>query len=76
MGKFAVATVLPALAGDRARVRFLEWFTAPIRNPNTQHAYAGQRKGFDLVQPWPDRAFPTGGAKRAGVLPFWLFGCL
>jgi len=27
-------------AGDRARVHFLEFFTANIRNPNTRRAYA------------------------------------
>src|SRR5579859_1549326 len=36
------AILLPALvgrAGDRASVRFLEFFTVPIRNPNTRAAY-------------------------------------
>lgn len=35
--------VLPALitsAGDQAQMRFLEFFTANIRNPNTRRAYA------------------------------------
>jgi hypothetical protein len=34
--------VLPALvvaAGGRARIRFLEFFTAKIRNPHTRRAY-------------------------------------
>jgi hypothetical protein len=37
------ATRLPALiaaAGDRAGVRFLEFFAANIRNPNTRRAYS------------------------------------
>src|SRR5690242_12017356 len=45
-GEIAVAAgryVLPALiatGGDRARIRFLEFFAARIRNPNTRRAYA------------------------------------
>src|SRR3954451_21479886 len=38
----AAAPVLPALvaaSGERARVRFLEFFAAPIRNPHTRRAY-------------------------------------
>lgn len=41
--KSAVRTSLPALvshAGERAGVRFLEFFTANIRNTNTRRAYA------------------------------------
>ena len=40
---------LPALitaCGDRARWRFLEFFTAAIRNPNTRRAYARDVRGF------------------------------
>src|ERR1039457_539634 len=39
----APVSVLPALvaaAGDRASVRFLEFFAAQIRNPHTRRAYA------------------------------------
>jgi len=39
----STAPVLPALVtstGDRAGVRFLEFFTAQIRNPHTRRAYA------------------------------------
>ena len=32
--------VLVAAAGKRASYRFLEFFTAQIRNPNTRRAYA------------------------------------
>ena len=32
--------VLVAAAGDRARIRFLEFFAASIRNPHTRRAYA------------------------------------
>ena len=38
-----VSSTLPALitaAGDRSAVRFLEFFTANIRNPHTRRAYA------------------------------------
>ena len=31
---------LVVVAGDRARWRFIEFFTANIRNPNTRRAYA------------------------------------
>ena len=34
------APALVAAAGDRAAYRFLEFFTAQIRNPNTRRAYA------------------------------------
>src|SRR5215211_2085123 len=33
------AAALVAAAGDRAAYRFLEFFTAQIRNPNTRRAY-------------------------------------
>ena len=39
----STAPVLPGLVtatGDRAGVRFLEFFAAQIRNPNTRRAYA------------------------------------
>lgn len=32
--------VLVAASGHRARIRFLEFFTAQIRNPHTRRAYA------------------------------------
>ena len=47
---------LPALittAGDRARFRFLEFFTANIRNPNTRRAYA--RAALDFLDWCRDR---------------------
>jgi site-specific recombinase XerD len=40
---------LPALiaaSGDRAGWRFVEFFTAAIRNPNTRRAYARDVRGF------------------------------
>ena len=43
--------MLPALiagAGDRAALRFLEYFTVNIRNRNTRAAYA--RAAADLLQ--------------------------
>jgi hypothetical protein len=36
-------------AGDQARMRFLEFFTANIRNPNTRRAYA---KGCEEFLAW------------------------
>lgn len=39
----SITTHVPVLvshAGERAGVRFLEFFTANIRNPNTRRAYA------------------------------------
>ncbi len=38
--------VLVAASGDRARVRFLEFFAAQIRNPHTRRAYARAVGGF------------------------------
>jgi hypothetical protein len=41
--------VLPALvaaAGDRASMRFLEFFAANIRNPHTRRAYARAAEEF------------------------------
>jgi hypothetical protein len=36
-----VVTLVPALiAGDPAGLRYVKFFTANIRNPNTQRAYA------------------------------------
>jgi hypothetical protein len=40
---------LPALVaavGDRAEIRFLEFFAANIRNPHTRRAYAGAVRDF------------------------------
>jgi integrase/recombinase XerC len=37
---------LVAAAGDRARLRFLEFFTANIRNPHTRRAYAQATREF------------------------------
>jgi site-specific recombinase XerD len=35
-----------ALAGDRAALRFIDFFTAHIRNPNTRAAYGVAVRGF------------------------------
>ena len=46
---FTAASQLPApivAAGERAAYRFLEFFTAQIRNPNTRRAYARAVPGF------------------------------
>jgi site-specific recombinase XerD len=45
----SAAPSLPSLiagAGDRARLRFLEFFAAQIRNPHTRRAYARAVAGF------------------------------
>jgi hypothetical protein len=47
---------LIAAAGDRARVRFLEFFTANIRNLHTRRAYA--RSGGEFLA-WCERAGAT-----------------
>lgn len=47
--KCSAYPALPALvtaAGDRAGVRFLEFFAAQIRNPHTRRAYARAVGGF------------------------------
>ena len=41
-----VLPVLVSSAGERARLRFLEFFAAQIRNPNTRRAYARMVSGF------------------------------
>jgi hypothetical protein len=51
MNQFAViaAPQLPSLitaSGDRAGWRFMQFFTAAIRNPNTRRAYARDVRGF------------------------------
>jgi site-specific recombinase XerD len=46
------ANTLPRLidaAGDQARTRFLEFYTANIRNPNTRRAYA---KACEEILAW------------------------
>jgi hypothetical protein len=41
------------VAGDRARVRFLEFFAANIRNPHTRRAYNRRGRGVSgLVRGW------------------------
>jgi hypothetical protein len=45
----ATSLTLPALitaAGERASMRFLEFFAANIRNPHTRRAYARAAKEF------------------------------
>jgi hypothetical protein len=36
---YAVPAIIAAAAGEHARVRFLEFFAANIRNPHTRRAY-------------------------------------
>ena len=60
------ALVLPALvasADDRAQLRFLEFFAANIRNPNTRRAYA---RGIGEFLGWCDA---RGVTSIAGVQP-------
>jgi hypothetical protein len=53
---------LPALiaaAGERAGMRFLEFFAANIRNPHTRRAYARrQSKTTPKLSPWRSRPEP------------------
>jgi hypothetical protein len=44
------APALVAAAGARASYRFLEFFTAQIRNPNTRRAYA--RAAVEFLTGW------------------------
>jgi len=49
LARITASTTLPALvavAGERAGVRFLEFFVANIRNPHTRRAYARAVKDF------------------------------
>ena len=40
------APTLIASAGERAQTRFVEFFTANVRNPNTRRAYAQAAREF------------------------------
>ena len=42
----SVIPALAAAAGERARMRFLEFFAANIRNPHTRRAYARAAEEF------------------------------
>ena len=53
----AVIPVLVAAAGERASVRFLEFFAAAIRNPHTRRAYA--RAVADFLAWCEDRGVPS-----------------
>jgi hypothetical protein len=47
------APAVPALItakGERASLRFLEFFTADIRNPHTRRAYASAADGRSLIR--------------------------
>ncbi len=39
--------------GDRARLRFLEFFASAIRNPHTRRAYV--RAAVEFPTPWKSR---------------------
>jgi hypothetical protein len=43
-----VVPALIALAGDRAAIRYIEFFTVTIRNPNTRAAYARATAAFPV----------------------------
>ena len=54
---------LIAAAGERASMRFLEFFAANIRNPHTRRAYA---RAADEFLAWcADAGVPSIGAVRA-----------
>jgi integrase/recombinase XerC len=55
--------VLIATAGERAQLRFLEFFAANIRNPHTRRAYAQATREF---LSWCEAA---GVSSIAGVQP-------
>jgi hypothetical protein len=50
--------VIIAATGERAELRFLEFFTAAIRNPHTRRAY--RRAGLDI-----EPLFPAAAEARA-----------
>jgi hypothetical protein len=47
--------VLIAAAGERAGMRFLEFFAANIRDPHTRRAYA-RRAGLEVIRDYCDVA--------------------
>jgi site-specific recombinase XerC len=67
------ASVLPALvaaSGDRAGIRFLEFFTATIRNPHTRRAYA--RAVGDFLAWCTDVGVPALGAVQSLHVAAWI----
>jgi hypothetical protein len=63
---------LVAAAGDRARERFIEFFTASIRNRNTRRAYAQAVNEFLALKPRRRRRAPTGMAPVASEVSKWV----
>ena len=64
---------LPALitaAGERAQIRFIEFFTATIRNPNTRRAYA--RAAIDFLAWCEVHGIPS----IAAVQPIHVAACI
>lgn len=62
---------LVAATGDRAKVRFLEFFAANIRNPRTRQDCAGQGQNLEGISTTPyildsegERRWPQRRARR------------
>ena len=75
-------TAVPALiaaAGDRAGMRFLEFFAANIRNPHTRRAYYRAAEEFLAAGCWASAPVPGWGVQggkrvqRAALLPSGCF---
>jgi hypothetical protein len=52
-----VVPALVAAAGERAGMRFLEFFAANIRNPHTRQAYARAAATHEEIKDFADRHF-------------------
>jgi hypothetical protein len=62
--------VLIAVAGDRASMRFLEFFAANIRNPHTRRAYA--RAANDFLTWCASAGVPSIGAVQPVHVATWI----
>lgn len=60
--------VVVSAAGERATYRFVEFFTAQIRNPNTRRAYHTDISQFSPLVPFPEPATPSDTLHSCGHL--------
>ena len=70
--KSPVVPVLIAAAGERAGVRFLEFFASTLRNPHTRRAYA--RAAGDFLAWCEDRAVQSIAAVQPLHVAAWIEG--
>ena len=66
----AALPTLVAAAGEQASIRFLEFFTANIRNSHTRRAYA--RADEEILTWWADAAVPSIAAVQPVHVATWI----